>query len=117
MLGLERVARNDFAAVPGPERLPRADVHRVFDEGDVAVAPNEPKTIYYVLTLNRRFPASFAVLYAPNGDYFRYRNEAVSDAFKSREKTWMEQLRVQAGLPADWSPTLAHSTAIRRSLS
>ncbi len=73
-------------------------------DGDVAVAPNEPKTVYYVLTLNRRFPASFAVLYAPTGDYFRYSYEARINAFQAREKTWMEQLRVQAGLPTDWSP-------------
>ena len=37
----------------------------------VAVAPNQPKTVYYVLTLNSRTPADFKDLYAPNGDYVR----------------------------------------------
>ncbi len=97
---------------PTPSEIPQLampgatlrDAYFDLHEGDVAVAPNEPKSIYYVLTLNRRFPASFAILYAPNGDYFRYRSEAFTDAFKAREKAWLEQLRVQAGLPADWSP-------------
>ena len=73
-------------------------------EGTVAVAPNRPKSIYYVLTLNRRFPASFSVLYAPYGDLSRYRSEALGDAFKKRDERWMKELRGQAGLPPDWRP-------------
>jgi peptidyl-prolyl cis-trans isomerase D len=73
-------------------------------EGDVAVAPDQPRTVYYVLTLNRRIPASFSGLYAPNGDYFRYRSEALTEAYRKRDEEWMKDLRAQAGLKPDWSP-------------
>jgi hypothetical protein len=70
----------------------------------VAVAPNQPETVYYVLTLHQRFPASFSVLYAPNGDYFRYLRETKLEASKKREQEWLNELRTQAGLAPDWTP-------------
>jgi hypothetical protein len=70
----------------------------------VAVAPNQPKTIYYVLTHDRREPASFAALYAPNGDYMRYLSESLDEAQRRRDDEWMNQLRKQAGLKPDWKP-------------
>ncbi len=36
--------------------------------GSVAVAANQPRTTYYVMIPERREPATFAALYAPNGD-------------------------------------------------
>lgn len=85
----------------GPELR---DAYFGLHDGDVAVAPNQPRTVYYTLSLYRRFPATFAALYAPNGDYFRYRAEALNDAYKKRDDEWMKELRAQAGLPTDWSP-------------
>jgi peptidyl-prolyl cis-trans isomerase D len=80
------------------------DAYFGLTEGAVAVAPNRPETVYYVLTLDHRAPARFDVLYAPNGDYFRYRSEAMSEAFKKRDEDWMNVLRAQAGLDRDWTP-------------
>ncbi len=73
-------------------------------DGEVSVAPNAPETVYYVMTVGKRFPASFSNLYAPTGDFFRYRNEAMGDAIMKRDEQWMNQLRADAGLPADWTP-------------
>ena len=80
------------------------DAYFGLSEGSVAVAPNQPQSVYYVLTLDRRVPASFAVLYAPNGDYFRYRSEAMGEAYKKRDEEWMSELRTQAGLKPGWLP-------------
>ena len=81
------------------------DAYFGLSDGSVAVAPNEPQTVYYVLTLDKRVPATFSALYAPNGDYFRYRGEAMSQAFKKRDDDWMSALRAQAGLKPDWTPS------------
>ena len=80
------------------------DAYFDLNEGEVAVAPNEPKTVYYAMVLNKRVPATFERLYAPDGDYFRYRNEALTQAFKSFEDNWLSELRSQAGLKPDWVP-------------
>ena len=68
------------------------------------VAPNQPKTVYYVMTLDRREPATFSALYAPNGDEFRYKTLAREEAAKHQEQQWMDLLRQQAGLKSDWVP-------------
>jgi peptidyl-prolyl cis-trans isomerase D len=86
----------------GPELR---DAYFGLEPGAVAVAPNQPKTTYYVLTLNDRLRASFATLYAPNGDYFRYQREAQEDAFRHREEDQMRRLRDQAGLKPGWVPS------------
>ena len=83
---------------------PLRDAYFGLSDKSVAVAPDRPEAVYYVLTLNRRLAASFATLYAPNGDYFRYRSETLSDAFKKRDREWLDALRAQAGLPKDWVP-------------
>ena len=72
--------------------------------GSVEVAPNQPKTNYYVLTLDRRDPATFASLYAPNGDEFRYKGMARDEAAKESDEQWISWLRQQAGLKPDWTP-------------
>jgi peptidyl-prolyl cis-trans isomerase D len=74
------------------------------EPGAVAVAPDLPRNVYYVLTLDSRLPASFAALYAPNGDYIRYQREALNQAMEQRDQQWMNYLRKDAGLAPDWSP-------------
>ncbi|MGC8639600.1 MAG: hypothetical protein ACP5XB_06940 [Isosphaeraceae bacterium] len=69
-----------------------------------AVASNKPKTSYYVMTLDRREPATFAKLYAPYSDERRYRSLAVEEAVKTQSEHWMAHLRQQAGLKPDWVP-------------
>jgi hypothetical protein len=95
---------------PSDIQLPAAgnalrDAYFGLDEKDVAVAPNEPQTVYYVLTLNRRIPATFAALYAPNGDLYRYRNDAFEEALKKHDDEWMSALRKEAGLEPGWVPS------------
>jgi peptidyl-prolyl cis-trans isomerase D len=99
--GAPRPAEISQLPSAGPELR---DAYFGLKEGDVAVAPDQPKTVFYVLTLNRRIPATFSGLYAPNGDYFRYRSEALTEAYKKRDEEWMKDLRAQAGLKPDWSP-------------
>jgi hypothetical protein len=74
------------------------------EPGTVAVAPNQPETSYYVMTLDRREPATFAALYAPAGDEFRYKSFAREQADRQLMENWMSWLRKQAGVPADWVP-------------
>lgn len=68
------------------------------------MAANQPETIDYVMTLDRREPATFAALYAPNGDEFRYKMFARDQAARQLDETWMGWLRAQAGLKPDWVP-------------
>jgi hypothetical protein len=70
--------------------------------GLVAVAPNQPRTVYYVMVPERREPATFAALYAPNGDEFRYKMSARQEAGRQLEDQWMGWLRQQAGLDSTW---------------
>lgn len=93
----------EIPQIPNPGEALR-DAYFRLEEGKVAVAPNLPKSVYYVLTLDRRIPASFASLYSPNGEYFRYKNEAQTDAARHRTDAWMSRLRTQAGLQPGWSP-------------
>ncbi|QEH36153.1 hypothetical protein OJF2_47130 [Aquisphaera giovannonii] len=72
--------------------------------GQVSVAPNEPKTVYYAMGLDRQEPAKFASLYAPNSDLFRYRQTAYMEAARSQDERWMNSLREKAGLKPDWVP-------------
>ena len=63
--------------------------------------PNQPRTVYYVMVPERREPATFAALYAPNGDEFRYKMSARQEAGRQLEEQWMGWLRQQAGLEVD----------------
>ena len=72
--------------------------------GAAEVAPNQPATVYYVMTLDRREPATFSALYAPNGDEFRYKSLAREEAAKHQEQQWINWLRQRAGLKSDWVP-------------
>ena len=59
---------------------------------------NQPRTIYYVMVPERREPATFAALYAPNGDELRYKMFAREQAARQLDEEWMGWLRKQAGL-------------------
>lgn len=80
------------------------DAYFGLQEGQVSVASNAPESIYYVMTLNQRFRATFDALYAVNGDYFRYQEETMREAFRKLQDEWMNDLRAQAGLKPDWTP-------------
>ncbi len=97
-----------------PEESPIPDVPLVGDAfrdayfglepGSVAVAPNEPRTVFYVMTLDRREPATFDALYAPNSDEYRYKISARDQAAQHLDEDWMGWLRKEAGLKPDWIP-------------
>ncbi len=72
--------------------------------GSVAVAANQPRTVYYVMVPERREPATFAALYAPNGDDLRYKTSASQQAIRQFDEQWMGWLRKQAGLENGWVP-------------
>lgn len=72
--------------------------------GEAVVAFNEPKTEYYVITLDRREPASFTELYAPTGEEFRFKMLVNQEAGRQQDEYWMSRLREQAGLKPGWIP-------------
>jgi hypothetical protein len=74
------------------------------EPGQVAVAPNLSKTVYYVMTLNERSPADLAGLYSPFGSRMSIQNDVLLEAIARRSREWMQELRNRAGLPADWVP-------------
>ena len=80
------------------------DAYFGLQAGSVDVAPNQPRTVYYVMTLDRREPATFSALYAPNGDEYRYKIMAREQASRQQDEQWMGWLRQQAGLKPDWIP-------------
>jgi peptidyl-prolyl cis-trans isomerase D len=94
----------EIAKIPNPGQALR-DAYFGLEPGTVAVAPNQPKDTYYVLTLAERIPATFAALYAPNGDYIRYQREALTQAAQTQQQQVMNRLRVQAGLDPNWVPS------------
>jgi len=99
-----RPTPTDIIQIPNASEALR-DAYFALEPGEVAVAPNQPRTIYYVMTLDHRIPATFATLFAPNGDYIRYQREAQTQALQDRDQQWMKRLRSQAGLASDWVPS------------
>ena len=97
---------------PTPSEIPQLpnagdalrDAYFNLTDGAVNVAPDQPKSTYYVLTLAERLPATFATLYSPNGEYYRYRSEALDEARRHRQNEWMGRLRAEAGIKPDWVP-------------
>ncbi len=67
--------------------------------GSTAVAANEPETAYYAMVLERRDTATFAALYAPNGEEFRFKSLAREQADRQLINDWMASLRREAGVP------------------
>ena len=92
--------------IPGVPHAGEAfrDAYFGLQAGSVDVAPNQPRTVYYVMTLDRREPATFSALYAPNGDEYRYKSMAREQASRQQDEQWMGWLRQQAGLKPDWIP-------------
>lgn len=80
------------------------DAYFDLQPGAAAVAPDKPRSSFYVMTLDRREPATFAKLYAPYGDERRYRGLAFEEAAKEQSQHWMALLRQQAGLKSNWIP-------------
>jgi peptidyl-prolyl cis-trans isomerase D len=74
------------------------------EPGSVAVAPNQPKTSYYAMVLDRRDPATFSALYALAGDEYRYKSLAKEHADRQLLENWMGWLRRQAGVEPNWVP-------------
>ena len=72
--------------------------------GAIAIAPNQPRTIFYVMALEKREPATFTTLYAPYGDQRRYESSAQREAERELSEEWMSWLRQKAGLKSDWVP-------------
>jgi hypothetical protein len=72
--------------------------------GDLAVDTDATKSTYYVVTLERREPASFTGLYGPIGMPFAYLNDAFTNARFADDKERMDALRAKAGLKPDWVP-------------
>jgi hypothetical protein len=72
--------------------------------GSVATATNEPRTVYYVMALDKRDPATFAALYAPYSDQGSYESTAKIQAARQLADEWMKWLRQKAGLANDWIP-------------
>ncbi len=120
VVSIPPIARRQTSFLPGQfgaetsEESPIPDVAHAGDDfrqayfdlkrGSAAVAPNEPKSVFYVMTLLNREPATFAKLYAPNGDEFRYKNMALRQAERRLDEQWMGWLRQQAGITSDWVP-------------
>jgi peptidyl-prolyl cis-trans isomerase D len=80
------------------------DAYFALQPGEFAVAANEPETNYYVLALDRREPATFAALYAPNGDELSFKILARDQASRQLDEAWMSWLREHAGLQPGWVP-------------
>jgi peptidyl-prolyl cis-trans isomerase D len=80
------------------------DAYFSLQPGEFSVAANQPETIYYVMALDRREPATFAALYAPNGDEYGYKMLTRDHAARQLEDAWMGWLRNQAGLDPGWLP-------------
>lgn len=74
------------------------------EPGQVAVAPDEPRTAYYVLALHHKLPVDYTSLYAPNGPLRVLQIEVLEEARDRRLESWMADLRSAAGLPSDWKP-------------
>lgn len=91
-----------------PEFLNPGDELRsaIFDlaDGEVAVAANAPKTVYYTVAVDKRNTASVSTLFGPNGMYTIYQNETTREINRKQAEAWMKGLRADAGLPADWAP-------------
>lgn len=73
-------------------------------EGEPLVASNQPGTMYYVVALDRREPVDFNNLYGPVGEEMSYKALTRVQTMIRQNQDWMDRLRREAGLPADWAP-------------
>jgi hypothetical protein len=105
---------NPFEEPPPPEDSVIPDVAFVDDAfrdayfslqpGSFATAANQPRTVFYVMALDKREPATFAALYAPYSDSRSYAGLAERHAAHELADDWMKWLRQKAGLADDWVP-------------
>ena len=63
----------------------------------MAVEPDQPKSTYYVLTLEKRDPVSFMALMGPNGSLASYWSETQMEVIRKAYGEGMARLREQAG--------------------
>lgn len=94
---------NDIAPLQGVGEELRSAVFDPDAEG-VRVAPNQPKTIYYVLAASNRVPATFENLYQPFGERTRLMGDVRNDAARQNALEWMNYLRGRARLDPSWVP-------------
>ena len=80
------------------------DAYFALRPGSVATVANQPRTVFYVLALDKREPATFAALYAPYSDSGSYERTARKRAIEELGDDWMKWLRQKAGLSSDWIP-------------
>lgn len=73
-------------------------------EGEPLVASNQPGTMYYVVSLDRREPVEMNNLYGPIGEEMSYKALSRIQTSIRQNDAWMNRLRREAGLPADWTP-------------
>lgn len=73
-------------------------------DGDPLVASNQPGTMYYVVSLDRREPVEMNNLYGPIGEEMSYKQLSRIQTSIRQNEAWMNRLRRDAGLPADWIP-------------
>ena len=82
---------------------PLIDTLFALKPGEVAVEPDQPKSTYYVLTLQKRDPISFMALMGPNGSLASYRSETGTEVLRKAYGEGMARLREQAGYhPEDY---------------
>ncbi|MFO0958977.1 MAG: hypothetical protein U0800_16380 [Isosphaeraceae bacterium] len=74
------------------------------EPGGVAVAPNQSRSIFYVLAMANRTPASFEAFFSPYGERLLLSYEARKEAEERQFGEWLATLRRAAGLPDDWVP-------------
>jgi hypothetical protein len=74
------------------------------EPGEVAVAADMPKSHYYVMALNKRYPVSYVALYGSTGQFMEMKVNVLQEARERLYNSWMDRLRTEAGLKPDWSP-------------
>ncbi len=97
-LGLGGGARpSEIPQIPNPSDALR-DALFALEPGQVVVEPNAPKSVYYVLALQRRTPAELGNLFGPIGVRPRMEREVALNAMRDRVQRWMDYLRSRAGV-------------------
>ena len=103
--GQSRIA-SPFGEAPEESAIPDVpyageafrDAYFNLQPGSIATAANQPKTILYVMALDKREPATFTALYAPYSDKGSYESTARLQAARQLAEEWMKWLRQKAGL-------------------
>lgn len=94
---------SEIPLIPNPSESLREAFFEL-EPGTVSVAPDKPESAYYVLTLDKRYPVDYTTLYAPSGPRMMLQMEVREEEEVQRVERWLNDLRAEAGLPADWSP-------------